>query len=120
MEAQQGFPFKPQPMIMVAYEVDCTNIADLNDPSTLKLLGFFYFRISMCLGRFGITKTRASHLAASRPITNLWEYRVSSVEALASSCTEKSQNLILWKWSDIPHNTVRVIDDFGRLSQPKD
>jgi RES domain-containing protein len=30
MEAQQGFPFKPQPMTLVAYQVDYDNIADLN------------------------------------------------------------------------------------------
>ena len=40
MEAQQGFPFKAQPMTLVAYDVDCANIANLNDPSTLKFLGF--------------------------------------------------------------------------------
>ena len=31
MEAQQGFPFKPQPMTLVAYQVDCADVADLND-----------------------------------------------------------------------------------------
>ena len=40
MEAQQGFPFKAQPMTIITYEVDCANIVDLNDVNTLNLLGF--------------------------------------------------------------------------------
>ena len=40
MEAQQGFPFKAQPMTITAYEVDCANIVDLNDPNTLSFLDF--------------------------------------------------------------------------------
>ena len=39
MEAQQGFPFKPQPMTLVAYEINCVRIADLNDPTLLTNLG---------------------------------------------------------------------------------
>ena len=40
MEAQQGFPFKPQPMTLVAYQVDCADIADLNDPKILQAMGY--------------------------------------------------------------------------------
>jgi RES domain-containing protein len=39
MEAQQGFPFKPQPMTLVAYEAICKDIVDLNDEDVLKSLG---------------------------------------------------------------------------------
>jgi len=40
MEEQQGFPFKVQSMTLVTYDVDCANIADLNDTDRLKFLGF--------------------------------------------------------------------------------
>ena len=33
LEAQQGFPFKAQPLTICAYEVNCTDIADLSDES---------------------------------------------------------------------------------------
>lgn len=35
LEAQQGFPFKAQPMTLVAYPVQCEPIADLTDPAAL-------------------------------------------------------------------------------------
>jgi RES domain-containing protein len=39
LEAQQGFPFKGQPMTVVAYEVDCEGIVDLTDPAERYRLG---------------------------------------------------------------------------------
>jgi len=38
MEAQQGFPFKAQPMTLVAYRVDCTAVLDLTDPGVTTAL----------------------------------------------------------------------------------
>ncbi len=37
LEAQQGFPFKAQPMMLCAYEVDCGDILDLTDAAILRL-----------------------------------------------------------------------------------
>lgn len=34
LEAQQGFPFKAQPLTLCAYEVDCADALDLTDPDT--------------------------------------------------------------------------------------
>ena len=31
LEAQQGFPFKAQPMTLCGYSVDCEDLADLTD-----------------------------------------------------------------------------------------
>ena len=39
-EAQQAFPFKPQPMTLVVYDVDCERMVDLTRPSVLGVLGF--------------------------------------------------------------------------------
>jgi RES domain-containing protein len=38
MEAQQSFPFKPQPMTLVAYQVNCNDLVDLTKATTLKAL----------------------------------------------------------------------------------
>ena len=38
MEAQQGFPFKPQPMTLVAYQVDCADVADLTDTNVQHII----------------------------------------------------------------------------------
>ena len=39
MEAQQGFPFKAQPMTLVAYRVDCAGVIDLTDRGVTAALG---------------------------------------------------------------------------------
>lgn len=39
MEAQQGFPFKAQPMTLVAYRVDCGAVADLSEEAVQGALG---------------------------------------------------------------------------------
>jgi len=39
LEAQQAFPFKAQPMTLCGYQVDCEDIADLSDATTLSTLG---------------------------------------------------------------------------------
>lgn len=33
LEAQQGLPFKAQPMTLCAYRVDCADMLDLTDPA---------------------------------------------------------------------------------------
>ena len=39
LEAQQGFPFKAQPLTICAYEVDCTDIADLSEENGRREFG---------------------------------------------------------------------------------
>lgn len=40
LEAQQGFPFKPQPLTICGYDVDSEPVLDLTDPSNLDNRGF--------------------------------------------------------------------------------
>jgi RES domain-containing protein len=119
MEAQQGFPFKPQPMTIVAYEVDCTNIADLNDPSTLKLLGF---TVSDLACAWEDLATQKQNPPTWKLADRLQILGISGVQcrSFAPGCTEQNHNLVLWKWSDTLSNTIKVIDDLGRLPKSKD
>ena len=114
MEAQQGFPFKPQPMTLVAYEVDSVDIANLNNPKIVQQL----------------EKTDADMACA-------WEDLVSQnhqpptwnvadklqdmgtagiiIRSYAPGCTKHNHNLILWDWSESPPHAIKVIDDLSRL-----
>lgn len=114
MEAQQGFPFKPQPMTLVAYEINCAKIADLNDEKLLVNLGSSPQELSSAW----------EDLATQNQVPPTWrlaeqlrELEVAGilVRSFASGCTAKNQNLVLWNWSDVEPNAIRVIDDFGRL-----
>jgi RES domain-containing protein len=114
MEAQQGFPFKPQPMTLVAYEIDCVKIADLNDERLLT-------NLTTSTEELGCAWEDLSTQAIEPPTWRLAEQlralEVTGilVRSFASGCTIKNQNLVLWEWSDSQPNSVRVIDDFGRL-----
>lgn len=115
MEAQQSFPFKPQPMTLVAYQVNCLKIVDLNNQSVLKDLDSSIVELS-CAWEDLATQGKTPptwHL-----VDQLRALDVAGivVRSFASGCTVQNQNLVLWDWSDSSANpTVQVIDDFGRL-----
>ncbi len=118
LEAQQGFAFKPQPLTICAYDIDCTDIADA----------------STAQGRRS-WQVDAEELAAP------WEYMMHRGEAppgwqisarlrkagmaglmvrsFAPGARADNINLVLWQWSSKqrPHK-ITVIDDDARL--PKD
>lgn len=114
IEAQQSFPFKPQPMTLVAYEVDCNNIVNLNDPTLLDHLGYPSSDLSCAW----------EYLVSQKNIPPTWKLvdqlktlgaNGIKVRSFASGCTEQNNNLILWNWSDSPPNAIRVIDNLKRL-----
>jgi RES domain-containing protein len=112
MEAQQGFPFKPQPMTLVAYEVGCVDIADLCDENVRQGIGCPVHELGCAWEEMATQRLEPpTWLLADR----LQSHGVSGilVRSFASGCTEKNQNLVLWNW--IEPNAVRIIDDFGRL-----
>jgi len=114
MEAQQGFPFKAQPMTLVAYEVDCANIADLNNPEILKTLGLTSVELACAWEDLA---TQKQDPPTWRLADQLQASGVNGIKcrSFASGCSEQNQNLILWEWSDAKPNLIHVIDDFERL-----
>jgi RES domain-containing protein len=117
LEAQQGFPFKAQPLTLCAYTVDCADILDLTT-----------------------TAGRDAAAASSLELHAAWEdaagrgqtpptWRLATsliavgcagivVPSFAARATEEDVNLVFWRWSlELPHKVV-VIDDEGRL--PRD
>lgn len=117
MEAQQGMPFKAQPLTLVAYRVDCERIVDLTDPAVQAALG---------IGEEVLASPWED--LASRGLTPpTWDmakalthggYHGGLVPSFAPGTGEGDRNLVLWRWSDAAPCHVTVIDDFGRL--PKD
>jgi RES domain-containing protein len=112
LEAQQGFPFKAQPMTMVAYRVDCAGIAD------------------MVVGReaLGITMDQLAcpweALAAAGETPPSWQLAAAlmtqgfvglRVPSFAPRATNHDVNLVLWRWGEAPPHRVLVVDDHDRL-----
>ncbi|MGZ4958464.1 MAG: RES family NAD+ phosphorylase [Methylomonas sp.] len=114
MEAQQGFPFKPQPMTLVAYEIDCAKIANLNDERFLKNFGSSTQDLG-CAWEYLASQNQQPPTWRLSEQLQILEIAGILVRSFASGCTNKNQNLVLWNWSDSKPNAVRVIDDFARL-----
>lgn len=111
LEAQQGFPFKSQPMTLVAYRVDCSAIADLTDPPVLRTL--------QCTNAILACAWEAMAWQNLQPPTwvlaeQLIEHGFAGIKvrSFAPGCTGDNHNLVLWRWDDA---SIQVIDDFQRL-----
>ena len=111
-EAQQAFVFKPQPMTLVAYEVDCTRVADLTHSETLSTLGFTAEDLACAWEDLANRDhTPPTWLLADHLITEGAHGALALSQAPGTR--PDATNLVLWDWhSECP---VEVIDDFGRL-----
>jgi RES domain-containing protein len=117
MEAQQGFPFKPQPTTLVSYQVDCENIADLSDPG-----------VQLAAGTSAVELACPWEDLASRridpPTWTLADRLISLgvagiiVRSFAPGSGPDNLNLIFWSWSEKKPHRITAIDDQGRLPKP--
>lgn len=113
-EAQQGFAFKPQPLTLCAYEIDCSRLVDLHSAEardaaqvTLDDLG--------CAWEDLVSRS-------IEPPTHALTARLMGagiagilVPSFAPEAPSEATNLVLWTWSrNLPHR-VRHIDEQGRL-----
>ena len=119
MEAQQGFPFKPQPMTLVAYQVDCDNIADLNNSEVQRIIGCTPVELG-CAWEDMADQNREppTWLLADRLQAN--GVAGTLVRSFAPGCSENNCNLVLWQWSNTTPYSVQVIDDLSRLPKTPD
>lgn len=117
LEAQQGFPFKAQPLTICAYEVDCEDVLDLCDPQERERLGVGPEDLGCAW----------EDLASRGRTPPSWSLALRLVEegaaaiivpSFAPGAGPQDINIVFWRWSDrIPHR-VAVIDDERRL--PRD
>jgi len=117
LEAQQGFPFKPQPMLLCAYEVDCGDMADLADPAVRRAAGVTEGELACPWEAMRLRSLTPPTWALAR---RLIEDGVASirVRSFAPGAEAHHLNLVFWQWQETPPHRVRVIDDDGRL--PRD
>jgi RES domain-containing protein len=117
LEAQQGFPFKPQPLTICAYEVDCEDIVDLTEPGELARLAIAPADLSApwedlaSKGKLPPSWAMARRLVADGAAGIV-------VPSLAPGAGGADVNVVFWRWSDRAPHLVQVIDDWDRL--PKD
>jgi RES domain-containing protein len=114
MEAQQGFPFKAQPMTLVAYQVSNVAIVDLNDSNTLQALNFSQSDLA-CPWEYLASPNQPPPTWLL--VDKLLAHNLAGVlvRSFAPGCTSENQNLVLWRWGNIGESQVSLIDNFGRL-----
>ncbi len=114
MEAQQGFPFKAQPMTLVAYRVACERVIDLTDALVLQTTDYSATDLGCPW----------EDLAARRQVPPTWRLTEQLaglgasgvlVPSFAPGCDPSQVNLVLWQWSELPPCRVQVVDDQRRL-----
>jgi RES domain-containing protein len=114
LEAQQGFPFKPQPLTLVAYQVDCTDIVDLHEPEVQASLGIHHndlacaWEMMMLNQQIPPTWVITEHLLQQGCAGLL-------VRSFAPGCSAANRNLVLFDWGDSQPHAIQVVDDLGRL-----
>ena len=117
LEAQQGFPFKAQPMTICAYAVDCEDVLDLTDEAERVGQGVSISRPRLFLGGYDVTRPHAAELDAYRPAAGARAAGIL-VPSFAPGAGPLDANAVFWRWSDSPPHQIRVIDDLNRL--PRD
>ena len=114
LEAQQGFPFKAQPMTLCAYEVDCENVADLTDPEVRASLAIPLSDLGCgWAGMLDRGLVPPSWRVADRLLAA--DCSGILVPSFASGAVEADLNAVFWRWQPDPPHQVRVVDPTGRL-----
>jgi len=119
LEAQQGFPFKSQPMTLVAYQVDYLDIVDLHDPQVQTKLGFFPVDLACAWEDLASQQREPPTWLLADQLQSLGISGIL-VRSFAPGCAAHNRNLVVWKWSDTSPHAIRVIDDFNRLPHSRD
>lgn len=116
LEAQQGFPFKAQPMTLCGYQVDCKDVADLTDPGTRGELG-------IQLADLGCGWAGLADRGLGPPSWAVADQLMAAgmagilVPSFAWGATEADVNAVFWRWAPGPPHQVRVLDPDHRLPQ---
>jgi RES domain-containing protein len=119
MEAQQGFPFKPQPMTLVAYQVECTDLVDLTHHKIQALLGQTTASLACAWEGLASQNMEPPSWVLADKLHDMGIVG-AIVPSFAPGCKEENRNLVLWEWSDTQPHSITVIDDLGRLPKSRE
>ncbi len=114
LEAQQGFPYKAQPMTLCGYDVDCENILDLTDNGVRSANSVTTGDLD-CAWKDLSTRTIEPPSWAMMKRLTAGGVAGIVVQSFAIGATAADVNVIFWKWSDVVPHQVKVIDDAERL-----
>lgn len=110
MEAQQGLPFKAQPMTLVVYRADGAAILDLTDPDTLSRLGIGAADLAAPWEDLASRGLEPSTWTLTRRLVAAGTAGILA-PSFAPGTGPADRNLILWRWNDDTGCRVQVNAD---------
>ncbi len=116
-EAQQGFAFKAQPLLICAYEVDCEDVADLRDAASRAAFGIDAADLACSWESMALSGATPPSWTIARQLHAVGT-SAAIVPSFAPGTHASDRNVVFWRWADMLPHQVRVIDDDRRL--PKD
>ena len=117
LEAQHGLAFKPQPLTICAYDINCTGMVDLTGATVRAELGVTLDDLG-CAWEAIIDRGGRPPTWVLADMLRGFRRAGARVPSFAPGAGPRDINLVLWDWSDHLPRRVRVIDDEGRL--PRD
>ena len=117
LEAQQGFPFKAQPLTICAYDVDCVDIVNLSDAASCQAQGVDPVDLACPWEDIAFRGGEPPSWRVTRALAAEGHAGLI-VPSFAPGAGPLDRNIVFWNWSDAPPQRVLVIDDENRL--PRD
>ncbi len=118
-EYNQGFPHRPQPTTLCAYEIDCDDVIDLCESTQRKAAGITHSEMECAWElMFALKQKPPTWLMAERLISSGASGVITP--SYAKNAPTGARNIVFWHWHDhVPHQ-VKLIDDEGRLPKNQD
>ncbi len=113
-EYNQGFPHRPQPTTLCAYEINCDDVLDLCQDNPRHIAGITESEMA-CAWEL---------MRTEKQIPPTWQmaerliqagYAGLIVPSYAKNAPMAGQNIIFWKWGEVPPHQVKLIDDENRM-----
>jgi RES domain-containing protein len=117
LEAQQGFPFKAQPMTVVGYKVDCADIVDLTNDAERYRLGIDLSELACPWEDLALKRQEPPSWALANRLVKAGAAGIIA-PSFASGAGPNDRCVIFWRWNDTTDHRIAVIDDHDRL--PRD
>lgn len=117
LEAQQGFPFKAQPLTLCEYVVECKDVLDLTNTRVLAEVGVRTRDLACAWEDLANRSLEPPTWALARRLIAAGCAAII-VPSFAAGATVRDVNVVFWDWSSTAPHRVQVVDDEGRL--PRD
>ena len=114
LEAQQGLPFKAQPMTMCSYGVECADVLDLTEPAVRAASGTDSETLACAWEAMALRGQVPPSWLLARRLIGAGVAGVI-VPSFAPGATTVDRNLVFWRWGEAAPHAVRVHDELRRL-----